>query len=123
MRFVSGASESVVKSGNLRADAVQGFRRGLGSTALTMIASTPAATEVIHQALLDRGGGLLGIFERQFVIRQFALRPSSRPPRELPEVGGAIDDEGKLLLLLRIGGAPIAHAIARAVAPSLLFHA
>ncbi len=57
--------------------------------------------EVVHQALLHGGGGLLGIFQLQVVVRQFVLRLLHAGLGELPEVGRAVDDEGELFLVLR----------------------
>ena len=65
MRLVSGASLSVVNSGTCAADAVQRFGRGLGIDGADHDGIDAGGDEVIHQALLDGGGGLLGIFERK----------------------------------------------------------
>ena len=55
--------------------------------------------EVVHQARLDRGGGLLGIFEVELVIRQFALRLLDAGLGGLPEVRRAVHDEHERLLV------------------------
>ena len=63
MRLVFGASLSVVKSGDLPADAVQRVAHRLGIDGGDHDAGDAGGDEVVHQAGLDRGRRLLGIFE------------------------------------------------------------
>ena len=103
MRLLLGASLSVVNSGDLAADrGSSASPMVLGSTALTMMPATPAATRSSIRRCLDRRGRLLGIFEARGVVRQFALRLLDAGLGRLPEVGGAVDDEGQGLLALRL---------------------
>ena len=104
MRLDCGASQSVVNSGDLRGDRVRGRRsRSCGSTALTMMRGDAGGDQVVHQPLLDGGRRLLGIFELQIVVRQLALRLLDAGFGDLPEVRGAVDDEGQRLLVGRRG--------------------
>ena len=54
--------------------------------------------EVVHQTRLDRGGGLLGIFELELVVRQFALGLLDAGFRGLPEGRRGVHDEHERLL-------------------------
>ena len=104
-------------------DAVETRRsRSSGSTALTMMPATPAATRSSISALLDGGGRLLGIFELQVVVRQFALRLLDAGLGDLPEVGGAVDDERQLLLVGRRGRRDRQHQRRRQARNDNTFH-
>ena len=100
MRFDCGASLSVVNSGDLLGDRFRASVEVFGiDRADHDRRQHPAATRSSISALLDRGGRLLGILELQIVVRQLALRLLDAGFGDLPEVGGAVDDEGERLLV------------------------
>ena len=87
---------------DLAADAVQRVAHGLGIDRAHHDAGDARGDEIVHHAGLDRGRRLLGILEDQRVVRQLALRLLDAGLGRLPEIGGAVDDEGQGLLVRRL---------------------
>ena len=74
----------------------------LGSTALTMMPATPAATRSSISAVWIAADDCSGYLNDEVVVRQLALRLLDAGFGRLPEIGGAVDDEGQGLLVLRL---------------------
>jgi hypothetical protein len=101
MRLDCGASLSVVK--RTAGDLVEAFRLMLGIDGAHHDSGDAGGDQIVHQPLLDGGGGLLGIFQDEGVIGQLLLRLLHARLGVLPEIGGAVDDEGEGLLILGDG--------------------
>ena len=103
MRLDCGASLSVVKRSGLARDLVQAFRLMLRIDGADHDPRDAGGDQIVHQPLLDRGGGLLGIFQDEGVVGQFALGLLHPGFGGLPEIRRAVDDEGEGLLVLGHG--------------------
>ena len=95
----SGASLSVVNSAICAPMRLRASLDGLRIDRADHDAGDAGGHEVVHQAVLDRGRGLLRIFEDELVVRQLGLRLLDAGFRRLPEIGSAVDDEGQGFLV------------------------
>jgi len=86
------------------ADLVEFVDLRLGVDGADHDAARARSDEIVHQAVLDGGRGLFGIFQLQGVVGQFALRLFHAGFRGLPEIRGAVDDEIQRLLVGSLGG-------------------
>ena len=103
MRFDCGASESVVKSGILRRDPIEGVGRGLGIDGGDHDGVGAGGDEVVHQRVLQRRSPLGGIAELGLIaVAELGLRLLDPGFGKLPEIGGGVDDECHLLRFLRL---------------------
>ena len=83
----------------LGGDLVQPFRLVLRIDGADHDARGAGRDQILHDALLHRSGGLLGISELEVVVRQFSLRLLYPGFGDLPEVRSAVDDEDEGLLI------------------------
>ena len=100
MRLVFGASLSVVNSGICPATLLSASVSVFGIDGADHDGRDARGDEIVHQPLLRRGRRLLGIFQNEIVVGQFALRLLDAGFGVLPEIGGAVDHEGQGLLVL-----------------------
>ena len=102
MRLLLGASLSVVNRATWPPTRFSASPMVLGSTALTMMPATPAATRSSMMRVWMAADDCSGYLNVERVVRQFALRLLDAGFGRLPEIGGAVDHEGQGLLALRL---------------------
>jgi hypothetical protein len=66
--------------------------------------------QIIKDALLNRGGSLLRVFDREFVLAWFFLRFLDARLSNLPKIGSTIDNKDQTLLVHRKRRCGIANA-------------